>query len=121
MSEEHSTEVQEKTWNFNGDWHCARRLRTTSAFLRCEENVTESGHRAEIIRRMRLLRRDEELRKEIEAEGLRHLQQSGINEISVWEREDLQIWLKNNENLVKTRKRELGQSRIWQWCTNATY
>lgn len=64
--------------------------------VRCDANAMESGCRVQNNVRMRLLRRIEELRKDIVAVGLGHLQQSGINEITTF-------GLKN-EKLVKKRK-----------------
>ena len=83
---------------------------------RCDAHAIETGCRVQINRKMRLLRRIETLRKELVAVGLGHLQKHEISEIAKWKCEDMQIWLKNNEKLVKKRKMDAGQRTIMQWC-----
>ena len=83
---------------------------------RCDAHAIETGCRVQINRKMRLLCRIETLRKELVAVGLGHLQKHEIIEIAKGNCEDMQIWLKNNEKLVKKRKTDAGQCMIMQWC-----
>ena len=68
---------------------------------RCEAMAIDTGCRVAANRKMRLLRRADELRTEITAAGLGHVQHSTRFEMNTWKSDEIEIWIRNNERLVK--------------------
>ena len=81
----------------------------------CEAMAIDTGCRVAANRKMRLLQRADELRTEITAAGLGHVQHSTRFEMNTWKSDEIEIWIRNNERLVKKRAREVGQSTILEY------